>query len=163
MRRPVAWHASEKLQGLIAVSEHGALDVQARLLIRSIPGSFYPYTCTYSYQSSLGGRTLRCWYLVRTGMLAPWVWTKKDTIWRALSILYHLASFLCLFVEIFSPRGDIVFSASARIAMAANNRGPKAAQPTASKRAAAAQADLSMSFPRCVVWRVKVSALWLQG
>jgi hypothetical protein len=47
--------------------------------------------------------------------------------------------------------------------MAANNRGPKAAQPTASKRAAAAQADLSMSFPRCVVWRVKVSALWLQG
>ncbi|PON26156.1 hypothetical protein TGAM01_v205100 [Trichoderma gamsii] len=37
--------------------------------------------------------------------------------------------------------------------MAANNWGLKAAQPTASKRAAAAQADLSMSFPRCVMER----------
>lgn len=43
--------------------------------------------------------------------------------------------------------------------MEANNWGYKAAQPTGRKRAAAAQADLSMSFALCVVWRVKVSAL----
>lgn len=51
VRRPAAWHASEKLQGLIAVSEHGALEVQARLLIllaRSIPESFCPYRLSYS-------------------------------------------------------------------------------------------------------------------
>lgn len=111
-------------------------------------------------QFSLGGRNLRCWYLVNAcpnwnANTAAW---GKNTIRRALPMSFvFFSSPLSLK---FSPQeGTSCSRPLPRIAMEANNWGCKAAQPTGSKRAAAAQADLSMSFPLSVVWCVKVSAL----
>lgn len=126
MHRPAAWLASEKLQGLIAVSEHGALDVQARMPAYTEYSGELLRILVQIEQFSLGGqkaaRMVPCpnwnanntaWYGVSASRYLPSM-GQTDTIWRALSMPFcflFLASFFQNFL-LKSPRGDNVFSAS---------------------------------------------------